>query len=283
MHHENSNRCICCLSEEHDPLFRGLVRCRNCGHAWAAEAIASVSAEEIYDASYFSGGEYFDYAAEERALRENFSRRLQTLLKQVPEGSRLLEIGCAYGFFLKQAGRHYHAMGCDISAHAIAAANAQEGINATCVDYLQWQPPHSFDLICLWDTIEHLAAPEGYLEKAGRELAPGGRVVLSTGDMGSWVARMRGQHWRQIHPPSHLHYFSGNSISILLRRLGFADVKVSHPPFWRTADAVAFKVLHGHANGMGGSLYQGLKKAGLLGFSFPFQSFDLMQVEAVKG
>ena len=58
-----------------------------------------------------------------------------------------------------------------------------------------------FDVICMWDTIEHLAKPDEFLARAASLLIPNGLLYLTTGDIGSWNARWRKEAWRQIHPP----------------------------------------------------------------------------------
>ena len=65
-----------------------------------------------------------------------------------------------------------------------------------------------------------------YGEKAYEVLKPGGRLFLTTGDIGSWVARIQGPRWRLIHPPTHLHYFSKATITRLLTGLGFSVQEV---------------------------------------------------------
>ena len=60
----------------------------------------------------------------------------------------------------------------------------------------------------MWDTIEHLKRPDLFVQKAAADLRPGGLIALTTGDIGSLNARLRGARWRMIHPPTHLHYFS---------------------------------------------------------------------------
>ena len=83
-----------------------------------------------------------------------------------------------------------------------------------------------FDVVCLWDTIEHLLDPRAYLERAHDVLADKGYLFLTTGDIGSAMARMRGASWRMIHPPSHLNYFSRETMTRLLDRVGFDVVSI---------------------------------------------------------
>jgi len=233
----------------------------------------------LYSENYFLGEEYLDYEKEAPALRKNFRLRLRELTARA-HGGKLWEIGSAYGNFLKEAEKHYSVAGCDISEHAAARAREVFGQNVTCGDYLTLDIPMEQDVVCLWDTIEHLAAPAPYLARAAEQLKPGGVLALSTGDIGAWLARFRGEKWRLIHPPTHLHYFTAQSILTLLERLGFVEIEVRYYAFWRSADAVAFRLLGHPPDCVTAGLYRAINQAGLLNFSFPVNTFDLMTVYA---
>lgn len=277
---DDKHYCICCKGMEFSPHFEGLVRCLGCGHIKASLSWTPEMFKALYTERYFKGEEYIDYEKEADAFRRNFRRRVQELAQRHPEGGRLWEIGCAYGYFLKEAGAHFSAAGCDVASEAVQAAAEKNGVNAQCLDYLTYAPDAPFDVVCLWDTIEHLADPSLYLKKAFDDLRPGGTLALSTGDIGSLCARLRGRRWRQIHPPTHVHYFTRNSMRQLLQRLGYAQIHFHYPAVWRNADTSLEKVVSGvpFAN----ILYAGCKRAGLLRFDFPLNSFDLMTVYAIK-
>lgn len=274
----NSPCCICCLETEFVPHLKGLERCLSCGHVRAVLSWTPDMFRELYTAHYFKGGEYADYEKEQAALQLNFARRAGELAARHPGGGRLWEIGCAYGFFLREAGKHFDAAGCDVAQDAVQSAVTHYNVRAHCLDYLSYQPDHPFDVICMWDTIEHLPEPHHFLEKAFHDLAPGGTLALSTGDIGSYCARLRGRRWRQIHPPTHVHYFTRNSMRQLLTRLGYRDIAFHYHAFWRNMDTVVEKVLAG--NSFGNMIYLAAKRAGLLRFNFPLNLFDLMTVYA---
>ena len=279
---ESTQRCVCCLGDRTKDYVAGLVKCCSCGHVWADTRLSDGELRELYAGSYFEDGEYLDYAGESKALRRNFARRVRELAKRHPKGTKLWEIGAAYGFFLDEAGTHFDAAGCDISEHAVAAARDTLGIEVCLGDYLDLDTGGPFDAICLWDTVEHLREPHLYLEKAVAELRPGGTLALSTGDIGSLNARLRGANWRLIHPPTHLHYFCEHSITILLARLGFQQTTVRHLPFWRSADNTAYQILTRLGAHFGPSIHNALKKTRLLNFYFPLNMGDLMTVYATK-
>ena len=268
--------CVCCLGVMSTPSHAGLVRCSGCGHVRADLSWTPEMFRELYTEEYFKGGEYADYEEEGPALRLNFRRRVNELAALHPEGSALWEIGCAYGFFLKEASTHFSAAGCDVAEEAVRCAVEKQGVNAHCLNYLEHVSDKPFDIICLWDVIEHLPEPHRFLEKALEELRPGGTLALSTGDIGSLCARLRGARWRQIHPPTHVHYFTRHSMTTLLERLGYTDISFRYHAFWRNMDTVAEKLL------AAGPLYRALHRLGLLHFNFPLNLYDLMTVYARK-
>lgn len=235
--------CPACAATSLAPLWPDLAmfRCSSCGLGLSTLAAPN----ELYEAPYFEGGEYVDYLAEEPALRTNFRRWLRWLRRWQASG-RLLEIGCAYGYFLDVAREPYDVHGVEISRHAAEAARGRHGDAVTRGDYLdQPAPAQPWDVVCLWDTIEHLPRPAETLAKAARELRPGGVLALATGDFGSLLARWRGRRWRQIHPPTHLFYFTQAALERLFARLGLQVLDVRHPGFTRRYASVVGSLLRG--------------------------------------
>jgi hypothetical protein len=64
---------------------------------------------------------------------------------------------------------------------------------------------------------------------------PGSLVAITTGDIGSLNARLQKGRWRLIHPPTHLHYFTRQSLTRLLDRCGFRVVHVEYSGVYRSA------------------------------------------------
>ncbi len=272
----SAQTCVCCMGSNAVDYLRGLKRCVDCGHVYADLSWTPAMFRKLYTEDYFKGGEYADYEDEEAALRLNFRRRVCELTARHPDGGRLWEIGCAYGFFLKEAAAHFSVAGCDVAEEAVRCAREKQDVQAHCMNYLEYTAEQPFDVVCMWDVIEHLPEPHLFLEKALNDLRSGGTLALSTGDIGSLCARLRGTRWRQIHPPTHVHYFTRQSMTALLERLGYTDISFQYHAFWRNMDTVAEKVL------AGGPLFRALHRLGLLHFNFPLNLYDLMTVYARK-
>lgn len=240
-------RCLVCgAALGPHPRLPGLRECCGCGFITADLALSEDELRTLYSADYFHGDEYADYVAEGPELRENFRRRLDTLLHYQPqeERQRLFEIGAAYGFFLDEARSSYeHVSGVDISDSAAEYARTHFGVDVAAADYLTQQFPEQVDTLCMWDTIEHLGRPRDFIEKAARDVRPGGLLALTTGDIGSLNARLRGRRWRMIHPPTHLHYFSRHTLVRLLDSAGFDVVHLETAGNTRSVRGIVYAIL----------------------------------------
>ncbi len=269
--------CIVCGEGNAKSLYpdQGIVECAECHFVYAD---LGINPREIYTADYFQGGVYPDYANEKRASQKNFKRRLKTIRRYHPRAKCLFEIGCAYGYFLELAQQEYTARGIDISEDAVKVARESVGVDATSGDFLDLPDPRSpdIDVLCMWDVIEHLERPDLHIAKAHRWLKPGGLVALSTVDISSRVARMRGAKWRLLCPPYHLHYFSPQTLGRLVKRAGFEVVHISHRGVARTyKSAVEMAVSNRFLRSL-------LTLGGVLDFCFTLNTFDLLFAVARK-
>jgi 2-polyprenyl-3-methyl-5-hydroxy-6-metoxy-1,4-benzoquinol methylase len=274
--------CIVC-GGTHAPSQRipGLIQCSQCGFLSADMSVSDDELRVLYGESYFNGEEYLDYIAEEPSLRLNFRNRLATLKTVAPHLHRcdLFEIGCAYGFFLDEAKQLIQsASGIDISTEAVRFAAQERGLDAFQGDYLNVNIGRQFDIIAMWDTVEHLKYPHLFIEKIARDLKPGGLLALTTGDIGSLVARLQGRYWRLIHPPTHLHYFSAATISELLLRKGFEVLHLSHPGNSRSLRAALYFVTVLQMKRKG--LYDALQGSRIFNWHLTVNLFDIMYVIA---
>lgn len=226
---------ICRGSNIEAPVLQVLARCVTCGFIFlprTPDLPARVAA--LYAGDYFTGGEFGDYAIQHDTFARNFRAYLRRMRDAGATGGRLLEVGCAYGFFLEQATASFEATGIDVNAPAIDAARAL-GVAAEFADFLTYAPAAPVDVVCLWDTLEHLLDPAAYVARAHELLVEDGWFFLTTGDIGSRVARVRGPRWRMIHPPSHVNYFSRPTVTRLLNDAGFDVHSISSVGTYRDA------------------------------------------------
>jgi SAM-dependent methyltransferase len=222
-------RCAVCGADsprlKHRKQAVEILECRDCGLAFWTPGDA-FRPEQVYDRAYFedasAGRGYDDYAELEPVLRSNFARRLGRIPR--PEaGGRALDIGAAYGFAVAEAlSAGWRATGLEISR--AAAARADRTVPGRIVVAHAGRTPFAaaaFDLVTLWDVLEHLADPHAAIAEAARLLRPGGRLVLTTGDVGSLAARVSGGRWHLFTIPEHLFFHTRRSLRTLLAAHGF--------------------------------------------------------------
>jgi SAM-dependent methyltransferase len=214
-----------------------------CGYVRAVETPTDDELRSIYDQAYFSGQEYRDYLADRTVIEATLIRRLARVRARVTPGGRLLELGCAYGFFLALARTDYpDSAGVDIAESPTQFARDTLRLDVRTGDLRSLGPrAKTFDAACLWDTIEHLSNPAEIMAGLADRVRPGGWLFLTTGDIGALVPRLQGRRWRMVHPPSHLHYFTRPAMVRLLARHGFAARRITSAPVDRTIE----QIVHG--------------------------------------
>ena len=231
--------CIACGADDWSPLHRVLVRCNACGFVRASDIPSDAELARIYQSDYFNGEEYADYLGDAVVHRENFERRFARIKAVAGPLESLYEVGCAYGLWLQVASAHgVRAAGSDLSADAVQHAAGTLGLDAKAGAFADLPiAPGAFRAFCLWDTIEHLAHPESHVARIAGLLPSGGWLFATTGDLGSATAQREGAAWRMIHPPTHLQYFSRDSITRLFARHGLTVTHIETVPMCRSVYA----------------------------------------------
>jgi hypothetical protein len=195
-----------------------IVACRQCGHVYANPRW---SGDEILEAYTAVTDQTY---VQERAGRElTFQKHLRAMEKRVGQARRPFPARrrrvhwrvCRYGVPGWLAGVRCRAVGW-------AASVAQrQGLNV--IHGTQDAPElvgQQFDVVTMWDVIEHVADPSGEIGKAYGLLKPGGWVVIHTMDISSLIARLMGARWPWL-MDMHIHYFSQKTLGKMLQKNGF--------------------------------------------------------------
>jgi SAM-dependent methyltransferase len=232
--------CIACGAARQAPLYRVLQQCGECGFIRADVDIDEEEVKKLYQEDYFRGREYGDYVADRHVHRKNIAHRFAEVTRVAGPLESIFEIGCAYGFWLEYAAAQgVRCAGVDVCPEAVRYAVEVLKQDASCGDFLREPiPPGAFRAFCMWDTIEHLAHPELFVERIFQLLPRGGWFFATTGDIGSREARRAGPAWRMIHPPTHLQYFSRPTITRFLERRGFEVAAIRSTSVYRSIRGV---------------------------------------------
>ena len=199
------------------PGTQQLVKCSDCGMIFESPR---------YDAQTIIKGYMASQEAEhdsQYSMRvTSFYRALKKHARYLPAcGSKVLDIGTAGGAFLDAAKQYgYDAYGMEPSADLAARGKARGlKIEQGTIESHTFAPG-SFDMVCLWDVIEHLPDPKSALGEIRKLLKPGGVLLINFPDIGTWQAKFAGRRfWWFI--SVHLHHFTEKSIRDICARTGF--------------------------------------------------------------
>ena len=203
--------------------------------------------KQLYDReAWFQGGEkggYTNYDVQTEPSLAVVTELLDRFKNETRDLS-VLDVGCGYGNHLQiAADRGWKCFGIEPSIHAREVVQARHGDRMTVVEHAEDLLPKRFDLVLMFEVIEHLADPYNLLFTLfGRDvIGPETLVVISTPNARSFDAMGDPAGWAYRHPPSHLVFYSANSLQQLLTRLLFKDIRIRGVVPVQSAYAVRFE------------------------------------------
>jgi SAM-dependent methyltransferase len=203
-----------------------LVTCETCGHMYQSPRPTQAVIGEFYPEDYQPFWRAIDAEPHwwRRVLRRWQWRTRCRQVSQVRAGGRILDVGASTGVFLSEMRRYgaWTVAGVELSAQA--AQYARETFNLDLfvgqVESAPW-PPHSFDVVTLWDVLEHLPEPALALKKIRELLAEDGYLIVSVPNGDSVDARLFGRYWIGLDAPRHMSVFNRTSLQRLMRDTGY--------------------------------------------------------------
>jgi SAM-dependent methyltransferase len=208
-------------------LLDQVVRCRSCEMVYVNPRIHS----DLIISGY-SDAEDPLFAAQNDNRIKAFRRTLKGVVRRLkldPKGKRILDVGCAGGAFLvaaREMGFDPHGVEPSRWMSDFGRRTYNLDIKAGILEAGMF-PDHSFDVITLWDVIEHLPDPHDTLTLIHRLLKPDGLLLVNYPDIASIAARILGKRW-PFWLSVHLLYYTPATMFKQLERAGFS-------PQWRQA------------------------------------------------
>jgi len=207
-----------------------VIRCRVC------EACATIPLPP--DLSRYYPSAYRAYGPLASAVLHSVYRsRVRSWAKMFGAPGKVLEVGCGTGIMLKafrDAG--WAAKGTERTAEAAEIGRTQYGLDIVSVGIESLPESDAFDLILLFQVLEHMPNPKEIVEECFKRLKPGGMLVIGVPNIGSWQAKTGRAEWLHLDVPRHLVHFCPASLGSLLQSTGFEQIQIGfqsweHDPF----------------------------------------------------
>jgi SAM-dependent methyltransferase len=247
-----------------------MLRCRRTGLLFSAEILPEDALERLYAGSQVTFSAYADI------LRADYWRPLESRLAALSPGrsrGAALEIGCSSGFFLEELKQRGFGdvRGCEPSREAKerASPEVRAGIRTGFFNDSAY-PDGSFDLICAFQTLDHVADPLSVLRTCLAKLKPGGLIYLIVHDTGALQARLFGEK-SPIIDVEHIYLFNRRTLPMAAAKAGFEapeifPIRNSYPlEYWVTHAPIPFRA----------TVHAALKAAGLHSLRVPLRAGNI--------
>jgi len=263
-----SARDLSCSNLGHGRHHR-IVRCKKCGLIYSnprdSTGLIDDSYVQVKDEQYLKFSE----------ARVITFRKALKHVEELKSGKSLLDVGCHAGVFMKTAVLGgWHAVGIEPSLWACEARRKERSLNIINASiYNAEDIKDKFDLITLWDVIEHLTDPKSVLQICRDKLLDDGIIAISTMRCQGFFYRLCGRRWPWF-MRMHLYYFTTKTITEMLKLAGFKVIRIRPYIHYVSLGYLFYKLTSGND--------RFFNSLGLTNIIVPVQLGDFMEVYASK-
>jgi SAM-dependent methyltransferase len=247
--HAKDNCPLCHSRDLDDRLTLDGIRiasCKACSFMFSRETMQAVEIDQFYIDGYHDQ-RHMD------GQRVNATININVLRRFCPDlsGRSLLDIGSGYGFLLDRA------RGC-ASVAGVELSRAQrdystQTLRLTTYDNLdELTANNRFDVITLFEVIEHIPEPREFILRICDYLKPGGSLIIGTDNFSADVVKVLGRQFPKWIPHEHVSFFTGPTLTTMLEGLGplkLAGAR-SFTPWELQARKLLFRATSGRKGGM---------------------------------
>ncbi len=230
--------CVCCGSDLNSSIYlfqkknAKYYKCAKCGLIFQNPQPPLNSAKEIYDDFEYQNL-YFNATGFYSQIASSYLKNLQNVIKREnvvfdPGKCKLLDVGSSIGLFLCLAKKEgYAAKGFDISSIASKFAKENYDVDVMVGNFLETDLLEAgYDIITMWQVIEHLTDPSSFLKKIHTLLKPGGFICIATPDTETIFRKIYKKYWGIYVPDLHITLFNKHNMKIILKRNDFDPVTI---------------------------------------------------------
>ncbi len=220
-----------------------LQRCEDCGLVATRPRPTPESLGFYYEDTYSGEGA----EAQENPMRQfqtesglgrlisRYRLRVMGKVQRLGADDRLLDVGCSYGGFLREARAQ---SGCATAGIDMDAGSIADAVDQDVCEYRTGRlvdagfEPGRFTTITFFESLEHHSEPVAALREAHRLLAPGGLVVIEVPNYAGFWRRVFRTAWLPLLIPQHLFHFTPKTLASMLHEAGFEQIERQQTMFY---------------------------------------------------
>jgi len=177
-------------------------------------------------------GKEIDLNAFVARIYEDTERRVRLCKRIFPQGARILDFGCGYGYFVKRMREEgYDAVGLDLGRERVERGRKEFNVpliegdirDTTNKEFLDG----SFDGVTLFHVLEHLAQPDEVLQAVHGKLKTEGIMIAELPSGNDYLLNFS-PYARFVYQEAHCAYYVSSHIRSMLLRNGFCKIKIKN-------------------------------------------------------
>lgn len=240
---EKTRYCRCCRNTNYKVSVKlsnfSIVKCSECGLTFVITEKSSYYSEE----DYFDGYDLEGYTEYYKDFRNSLCRNHLSAIEQIVPKGKILDIGCSFGWFLKIAkDSGWQPFGIEHSEKVAKLARDSYGIDVRSGDInLVSGFDTKFQVITLWNVLEHTTEPVFLLRALYDRLSPEGLLVISVPDINGLFSKTAfllykasmgkfkfaiNELYQSNNRYMHLFHFSEDTLGLILKQANFKVIKV---------------------------------------------------------
>jgi SAM-dependent methyltransferase len=211
--------CLVCEGQEWNRYLTlgnyEIIKCQRCGLGQTYPFPSGEQQSEVNQDVYTLENRLRAYNTRFEEFFARYTRQLTEIKSHLADSAKnLLDVGCSLGFFLVTAQKMgFDVHGIELSKESADYASKVQNLkvfHGTLEDakYLDGQ----FDVVTLWDVLEHVPDPRAMLMEINRILSPSGVIVIQSPNMDSLMAAKGRDYWNWWLVPDHIYHFTPSTL-----------------------------------------------------------------------
>jgi len=196
-------------------------QCLKCGVVFTNAVVDATYYRKYYPNNYYKDAFVPNWVTKIIALLDKliFIRRLNIIDKYLPNGGKVLEIGCGQGDFLHQLPKKFEKFGIEINNKAcqFIKNNYKEiTLFEGKTEKIHFPQGLKFDMVIMWHVLEHIENPAIFFKALKKILKKDAILIIEIPNRDSLGFRFTKEKWFHLDTPRHLFFYNFETLKKIL-------------------------------------------------------------------